>query len=92
MKNILLMPVLIFILSSGYVNGQTARKPDRDTIDLTENNTRYRMIVAGDKMPEFFVNDKKINREDYGDYNEVIGKMQLMLTERKRKTKSSGNN
>ena len=60
-----------------------------DTVEYTaKDGNHFRMIVVGDKIPELYKNGRKIDRSDFGEYEEIIGAMQNMLIERWKKKRN----
>lgn len=90
MKKIFLISLIASSIAV-LANGQANRKPaDKDTIVYTsKEGTHYKMIVIGDKIPEFFVNNKKVGNEDLEHYSSIIGLLQQKLEERRHKVKNA---
>jgi len=66
------------------------RPTDNDTINYTaKEGIRYKMIVIGDKLPELYINNKKVSTEDLSRYDKIINLLEIKLEERKRKPKNS---
>jgi hypothetical protein len=88
MKKILLILLIVFSLA-GLVKGQENIRPaGKDTIlYISKQGTRYKMIVIGDKIPELYVNNKKVGNEDLEQYSGIIGFLQQKLEERRHKAK-----
>ena len=78
------------IMLCGITHGQiNKRQVAGDTIGYTAKaGLHYKMVVIGDKLPELYVNNKKISRADMNQYDAIIGLLQQKLDDRRNKTKA----
>jgi hypothetical protein len=73
-----------YLLMLGMLAGLSGRAAvPIDTVVYTDKaGNHFTMIVVGDRVPSLFKNNQKIQQEDFGRYEDIIGILQEKLIEK----------
>lgn len=69
------MPLEKPVIQENYLN--TVTTTDSDGI-------KYKLVIIGDLLPRFFVNNKQVNRNELGKYSYIIDRLMPILWQRQK--------
>lgn len=59
-----------------------------NTVTTTDaNGTKYKLVIIGDLLPRFFINNKRINTSELRKYSDIIDRLTPVLWQRQKEAR-----